>query len=418
MWFWVRGRPFEIYPNAPSSFKAARQEYCHKIEQRTGGTFTRFLFISFLLSCFSSAVTWLWYVIIPIGSVGTLTSIFNTSILFGYLFSLWLLKDRSNNVKWLALSFSLLGLLFIFISGSRNSPDSFYNLSDVDSNNSSDATKRTQEHLANVLCLFDSILYGLYEAIYKRMTVVGHDLPSIWVPFIRIQSFILGIYQHLKISYYRRQDDHPQQQLNVEPRPTSEVHASMTDLYCSDISTKARELTPKSLEIVSTQSYLADKSAKEEKLFSDGSLNHRLTTSSITVQGSPSSSFLGLQYFCWIGIFTFIAQWPLLPLLYFSGLEVPQVSPDIELYRLVFNLCLNATLSVMFNLSFFLTVTLTSPVFASLGTMVTIPLSSYIDFLVFGKVFDAFLLVGTMAIFISFGLMIYAEYNESQVECV
>jgi drug/metabolite transporter (DMT)-like permease len=310
-----------------------------------------------------------------------------------------------------------MGLLMIFISGAQNQ-HVYSNTSD-----------RNKEQLANALCLLNAMFYGFYEAVYKRVTIVGNDLPSVWRPFLVIKHFLFSLKSAFVLLYYRirggagipsaeRAQDQP------EGLPANNVQISIVTSLKDGESIEIQ----KQREKVSDDQDSSDSVGNQhvgnlylryhETLRNDIKISLADTQTLTRMPSRTSSSFLGLQYFCWIGVFTFLTQWPLLPLLYFSGLEVPRIAPNVSPLALVMNLFLNATLSVIFNLCFLLTVTLTSPVFASLGTMVVIPLSAYIDYLFFDKHFDAFLILGTLFIFFSFSLMIYAEYSESQVECV
>lgn len=384
--FWLKKRPFAS-TTKPWAFRTAWRHYRHRIVTRTHGSFSRFLGISFLLSWFSTLLAYLWYIIVPLGNLGTLTAIFNTSIFFGYLFSLWLLRDRSNGLKWFALACSLLGLFLIFVASSTANPADPASMLPLPDDPDGDE-RLTRQRTANLLCLFSAFLYGLYEALYKRWTVVSQDLPSPWKPFRRVQHFVGRCWSGLLLPH------------------ESPALAYPTSLHASTPASLPASL-PESLTSTNSAAPFLSNAAALEKSASPVPLTAH----------STSSSFLGLQYFCWIGVFTFFCHWPFILILYASGYEVPSLASGVSALRVIMSAVSNALLSVLFNLSFLLTVTLTSPVFASLGTMITIPLSAYIDYLFYDRSFDLFSILGTLIIIGSFGLMLYAEYHEAQVEC-
>ena len=405
LWFWNKSRPYlaaSVSPNDLLFISAAWGKYKSRIEARTGGSFRRFVCVAFLFSCFSTALAYLWYVLVPMGEVGTLTAIFNTSTVFAYLFSLWLLDDRSNRIKWLAVSFSLLGLLLLFLASTPLPGDIS---SSANESTFSTGVTSSRENMANILCLLNAILHGLYEAIYKRLTIVGTDLSSPLAPLFRLKAFLIAVLCLLT----GRSRPRPIQEPSLSALQSSKsaacgeyiLNTSPVD-FCRNIKEGSDSfVSPDALESVS----------RPMETF-------ETPIQSSVVKRSTSSAFLGLQYFAWIGISTFFCHWPVILFLHFTTLEIPRVAPDLDFRHVIMIFCANGVLSVLFNLCFLLALTLTSPVFASVGAMITIPVSLCIDFVFFEESFDLLSLLGTLTIIASFSLMIYAEYNESQIECL
>ncbi|KAK5634361.1 hypothetical protein RRF57_010075 [Xylaria bambusicola] len=94
-----------------------------------------------------------WYVAVNMTSPGNLTAIYNCSTFFAYAFSVPLLKEKLRLDKSLAVLVAIIGVLVVAYGDSR------------DPGHASDAGTRL---LGNLIIGVGSVLYGLYEVLYKR----------------------------------------------------------------------------------------------------------------------------------------------------------------------------------------------------------------------------------------------------------
>lgn len=94
-----------------------------------------------------------WYVAVNMTSPGNLTAIYNCSTFFAYAFSVPLLKEKLRLDKSLAVLVAIIGVLVVAYGDSR------------DPGHAKDAGTRL---LGNLIIGVGSVLYGLYEVLYKR----------------------------------------------------------------------------------------------------------------------------------------------------------------------------------------------------------------------------------------------------------
>ncbi|KAK3986751.1 hypothetical protein QBC44DRAFT_332672 [Cladorrhinum sp. PSN332] len=100
-----------------------------------------------------------WYIAVSMTTPSDLTAIYNCNAFFAYAFSVPLLKERLRADKMLAVGVAILGVLVVAY-GDGNS-----------SNNlpSDEAEELTSRFAGNVIIGLGSVLYGLYEVLYKRL---------------------------------------------------------------------------------------------------------------------------------------------------------------------------------------------------------------------------------------------------------
>jgi drug/metabolite transporter (DMT)-like permease len=97
-----------------------------------------------------------WYVAVNMTSPSDLTAIYNCSAFFAYVFSVPLLKEPLRLDKSLAVLVAIVGVMIVaYGDGSSTSRDG-----------SGEANNRLA---GNLIIGFGSILYGLYEVLYKRL---------------------------------------------------------------------------------------------------------------------------------------------------------------------------------------------------------------------------------------------------------
>ncbi|KAI8948860.1 hypothetical protein F4801DRAFT_591547 [Xylaria longipes] len=94
-----------------------------------------------------------WYVAVSMTSPSNLTAIYNCSAFFAYAFSVPLLKEKLRLDKALAVLVAIAGVLVVAYGDGGDGPD--------------DGAAATR-FLGNLIIGAGSVLYGLYEVLYKR----------------------------------------------------------------------------------------------------------------------------------------------------------------------------------------------------------------------------------------------------------
>jgi drug/metabolite transporter (DMT)-like permease len=107
---------------------------------------------AFVTSCLTVAGL-TWYVAVNMTSPSDLTAIYNCSAFFAYAFSVPLLKEKLRLDKSLAVLVAIVGVLVVAYGDSS------------DGNSTAEGGTR---FLGNLIIGAGSILYGLYEVLYKR----------------------------------------------------------------------------------------------------------------------------------------------------------------------------------------------------------------------------------------------------------
>lgn len=97
-----------------------------------------------------------WYVAVNLTTASDLTAIYNCSAFFAYAFSIPLLKEKLRLDKVLAVGVAIVGVLIVAY-GDR-----------PDSENKADVEDAQNRLLGNIVIGVGSVLYGLYEVLYKR----------------------------------------------------------------------------------------------------------------------------------------------------------------------------------------------------------------------------------------------------------
>ncbi|KAJ1923527.1 hypothetical protein IWQ60_005827 [Tieghemiomyces parasiticus] len=110
-----------------------------------------------------------------------------------------------------------------------------------------------------------------------------------------------------------------------------------------------------------------------------------------------------------LGLSTLLVCWVPLPILNFIGYEVFEV-PSWAVLRL---LLLNAFFGILYNAAILVVLTLTGPLFASVGVMTTIPVMAVIDVMFYNQHLGWNVFVGAIGIFVGFGILTYVQVKES-----
>jgi drug/metabolite transporter (DMT)-like permease len=101
-----------------------------------------------------------WYVAVNMTTPSDLTAIYNCSAFFAYAFSVPLLKEKLRWDKSFAVLVAIIGVLVVAYGG-KNTPAS---------PDAKDPEKEAENRLlGNIIIGVGSVLYGLYEVLYKRL---------------------------------------------------------------------------------------------------------------------------------------------------------------------------------------------------------------------------------------------------------
>ena len=105
-----------------------------------------------------------WYVAVSMTTPGDLTAIYNCSAFFAYAFSVPLLGERLRAEKMVAVAVAIVGVLVVAYGDGGNSSESRTDDGD-DGGYVIDPARRL---MGNLVIGVGSVLYGLYEVLYKR----------------------------------------------------------------------------------------------------------------------------------------------------------------------------------------------------------------------------------------------------------
>lgn len=111
-----------------------------------------------------------WYVAVDLTSASDLTAIYNCSAFFAYAFSIPLLKDKFRIDKVFSVLVAIAGVMTIAYGDSGRSKQDGKSGGAIDGGTTtteeSEARYRT---LGNLIIGVGSVLYGLYEVLYKKL---------------------------------------------------------------------------------------------------------------------------------------------------------------------------------------------------------------------------------------------------------
>ncbi|KAF9975262.1 hypothetical protein BGZ73_001153 [Actinomortierella ambigua] len=110
-----------------------------------------------------------------------------------------------------------------------------------------------------------------------------------------------------------------------------------------------------------------------------------------------------------MGVATLTFFWIPIPLLHFIGIETFQL-PTASAFL---SILLIATLGLVYNGCFMIVVSQTSPVFAAVGVMATIPLVAVVDLLLFGVPIGWGNIIGGLCIVVGFGILVRENHSQN-----
>jgi drug/metabolite transporter (DMT)-like permease len=109
-----------------------------------------------------------WYVAVDMTSPSDLTAIYNCSAFFAYVFSILLLKDKLRLDKMLSVGLAILGVLIVAYGDSSAPKSPSHGGGGSGGSTHSPESEAQNRPLGNLVIGVGSVMYGLYEVLYKR----------------------------------------------------------------------------------------------------------------------------------------------------------------------------------------------------------------------------------------------------------
>ncbi|KAL9618702.1 MAG: hypothetical protein Q9160_006581 [Pyrenula sp. 1 TL-2023] len=113
-----------------------------------------------------------WYVAVDLTTPSDLTAIYNCSAFFAYVFSILLLNDKLRADKIFSVLLAIIGVLVVAYGDKETTKHPGHSGGAVgkphDSPDASEAPDTPSRALGNLVIGVGSVLYGLYEVLYKR----------------------------------------------------------------------------------------------------------------------------------------------------------------------------------------------------------------------------------------------------------
>ncbi|KAK5952288.1 hypothetical protein OHC33_006761 [Knufia fluminis] len=108
-----------------------------------------------------------WYVAIDLTSPSDLTAIYNCSAFFAYVFSILLLKEKARLDKIFSVALAILGVLVVAYGDSGHPKGGSHSGGATNPDLPEDAEPDNRA-LGNLIIGIGSVMYGLYEVLYKK----------------------------------------------------------------------------------------------------------------------------------------------------------------------------------------------------------------------------------------------------------
>jgi drug/metabolite transporter (DMT)-like permease len=109
-----------------------------------------------------------WYVAIDMTSPSDLTAIYNCSAFFAYVFSIWLLHDKLRFDKLFSVGLAIAGVLVVAY-GDKEDPKTPGQHGGAAGGKPGGSGPASNRLLGNIIIGIGSVLYGLYEVLYKKL---------------------------------------------------------------------------------------------------------------------------------------------------------------------------------------------------------------------------------------------------------
>jgi drug/metabolite transporter (DMT)-like permease len=109
-----------------------------------------------------------WYVAVDLTSPSDLTAIYNCSAFFAYVFSILLLNDKFRMDKMASVFLAILGVLVVAYGDSEEPKHGSHSGGATNPNHTPEDLKGNSKLLGNLIIGVGSVMYGLYEVLYKK----------------------------------------------------------------------------------------------------------------------------------------------------------------------------------------------------------------------------------------------------------
>lgn len=107
-----------------------------------------------------------WYIAVNLTTPSDLTAIYNCSAFFAYVFSILLLKEKARLDKIISVALAILGVLIVAYGDSGSPKHGSHSGGATNPNH--DESDTQNRALGNLIIGVGSVLYGLYEVLYKK----------------------------------------------------------------------------------------------------------------------------------------------------------------------------------------------------------------------------------------------------------
>ncbi|KAF8560336.1 hypothetical protein OG21DRAFT_1452331 [Imleria badia] len=120
------------------------------------------------ITAFYSLPALLWFIAIPLASVTDITAIWNANAFFAYIFSVRLLGVKWGTIRLFAVIIATLGVLTV-VYGGKTALEPHLQLAEANLSSTS------APFVGDMLTLVASVLYGLYQVLYKKYIALPCD---------------------------------------------------------------------------------------------------------------------------------------------------------------------------------------------------------------------------------------------------
>ncbi|EOD45563.1 hypothetical protein GTA08_BOTSDO01503 [Neofusicoccum parvum] len=110
-----------------------------------------------------------WYVAVDLTTASDLTAIYNCSAFFAYAFSVPLLNEKVRTSKVIAVAVAIAGVLVVAYGDQKPGKHGSKSGGGAGGDKSPDASEARNRALGNIIIGIGSVLYGLYEVLYKKL---------------------------------------------------------------------------------------------------------------------------------------------------------------------------------------------------------------------------------------------------------
>ncbi len=136
-----------------------------------------FLKMTAFVTCALTIAGGSWYVAVNLTSPSDLTAIYNCSAFFAYAFSVPLLKERLRWDKSFSVLVAIIGVLVVAYGDAKPTKHSSHSGGSVGGSpknpppgsENEDLNEASNRLLGNIIIGIGSVLYGLYEVLYKKL---------------------------------------------------------------------------------------------------------------------------------------------------------------------------------------------------------------------------------------------------------